>query len=178
MTTDANTTSNNKLQPGTYPARAVSWAWDTTKETGAIFLRFVLRLTAESGHSGYELDGRLYFDTDRTDDKGRTAADRSMETLRAMGLKGGIDAIDENTGGLSEGEVSVVVDYNDKGYPRAKWINPPRKARELRTFAAPSRQDKAAFFASMRERIVTEPVPQNPPDDFGSGGGTNDDIPF
>ena len=71
------------INRGTYTARATRWAWDTT-QTEAVCLALMFRFTDEP-HA--EIDGRLYFDTDRPDDNGRTTADRSIEVLRAMDPK-------------------------------------------------------------------------------------------
>lgn len=137
----------------THTARAVRWAWDTAK-SGGLCLAFVLRVTEPDGpQDGKTLPGRLYFDTDKADKSGRTAADRSMETLRAMGLQGEIDAVDEDAGGLDRGDVQVVVKLNDKGYPEAQYINPPRTGHNLRLFEAPDASAKREFFAKLKGEV-------------------------
>ena len=74
------------IEPGTYLARAQAWAWDTTKD-GKPYL------TVNLDVDGTTVRGRLYFDTDRTDANGRTSAERSMEVLRAMGLRTNLRAL-------------------------------------------------------------------------------------
>ncbi len=129
-----------------HPARAVRWLWDTAPK-GGVCLALILRLS-----SGEEIRGRLYFDTDQADKNGRTTADRSMEALRAMGLQGDIDTIDEDVGGLDQGDVEVVIRIKDNGYPEAKFINAPRTGATLKAFAPPPVDAKKAFFAQMKAR--------------------------
>jgi len=131
---------------GTHPARFVRWHWDTAK-SGDINLAAMLRIVG-GPFDGKQVPGNLYFDTDRTDKNGRTAADRSTETLRAAGLVGDLDSIGDDVGGLDANEVSIVVETKD-GYPRAKYINP---ARSFTAFAPPPEDKKAAFFAQMKAR--------------------------
>jgi hypothetical protein len=110
------------VKAGTYSARPTLFAWDTDKN-GEVCMPMMLEL-CDCDYAGIQVEGRLYFDTDRVDSKGKTAADRSMETLRAIGLPGGtLESIDEH--GIGNGLVSVVVDINAAGYPVAKFINPP-----------------------------------------------------
>ena len=178
------------INPGTYTARATRWAWDTT-QTEAVCLALMFRFTDEP-HA--EIDGRLYFDTDRPDDNGRTAADRSIEVLRAMGLKGGLETItDEGGGGLDTGDVSLVIEEKN-GYPRVKYVNAPRRNRDLRTFAPPPADAKRAFFAQMNARLKvadagaraagarpTQPAPQRPagpPRGFAQPAADDSEIPF
>lgn len=151
---------------------------------------------AEGEAAGEQIDARLYFDTEKPDARGRTAADRSIEALRAMGLTGGLDTIDEGTGGLDAGLVSLVVEMKDNGYPAVKFINAPRGGRDLRTFAPPPADAKRAFFAQMNARLKTaeagaraagthpaqptQPAPQRPagpPRGFAPAADT-DDVPF
>lgn len=151
MEHDENSNSNT-LDKGTYRARARSWAWDTTKN-GDMCLAVMFALIGE--HEGYQIDGRLYFDDEKPDPKGRTALDRSMEVLHAMGLQGDdLSVIDEGTGGIDAGEVELVVVINDKGYPQTKYINAPRRGRDLRTFAPPGQDTKSSFFARMKARTA------------------------
>ena len=131
---------------GTHPARFVRWHWDTAK-SGDINLAAMLRICG-GRFDGRQVRGNLYFDTDRTDKNGRTAADRSTETLRAAGLVGDLDAIGEDTGGIDANEVSVVVEMKN-GYAVAKYINP---AQSFTAFAPPPEDKKAAFFAQMKAR--------------------------
>ncbi len=131
---------------GTHPARFVRWHWDTAK-SGDINLAAMLRIVG-GPFDGKQVPGNLYFDTDRTDKNGRTAADRSTETLRAAGLVGDLDSIGDDVGGLDANEVSIVVETKD-GYPRAKYINP---ARSFTAFAPPPEDKKAAFFAQLKAR--------------------------
>lgn len=162
------------MNAGTYTARAARWAWDTDK-SGTPCLSLIFR-TAD----GAEVDGKLYFDTDRADTHGRTAADRSLEALRAMGLRGGVEAIGDDTGGLDQGDVSLVVEMNAKGYPYAKYVNAPRGSRELRTFAPPSVDAKRAFFAQMNARLGVAPAPTRPaaPARGFAPPAQDDDVPF
>lgn len=131
-----------------HTARAVRWLWDTAPK-GGVCLALILRLSG-----GEEIRGRLYFDTDQPDKNGRTAADRSMEALRAMGLAGDLDTIDEDVGGLDQGDVEVVIKIKDNGYPEAKYINAPRSAASLKAFAPPAVDAKRAFFAQMKQRAA------------------------
>lgn len=134
------------LDGSKHPARAVRWLWDTAPK-GGVCLALILRLA-----SGEEIRGRLYFDTDQADKNGRTTADRSMEALRAMGLQGDLDTIDEDVGGLDQGDVEVVIRIKDNGYPEAKFINAPRTGAALKAFAPPPVDAKKAFFAAMKAR--------------------------
>lgn len=180
---------SSAITAGTHTARARAWSWDKTKDE-AVCLAIMFELT-EGDLAGLQIDGRLYFDTDRPDTKGRTAADRSIEALRGMGLKGGLDTIDENEGGLDSGLVSLVVEINAEGWPRVKFINPARGARELRTFAPPNASEKRAFFAQMNARLkgaeagarasgarpASAPARSGPPRGFAQQQG-DDDVPF
>lgn len=141
------------LKPGTYPARTRLFAWDTDRN-GEVCLNLLLTLV-DCEAEGIEVEGKLYFDTSRVDAKGRTAADRSLEVLHAMGLPGGtlesIDLRPEDGGGINNGLVSVVVEITDKGYPVAKYINAPGGGwGEVKVWAPPAPDAKAAFFAKMR----------------------------
>ena len=138
------------IDAGNYTAKATRWAWDTAKD-GGMCLALVFEIT-EGDAAGAQIDGRLYFDTDRADANNRTAADRSMEALRAMGLTGDIDTIDEDVGGLDQGDVEVVIKIKDNGYPEAKFINAPRGGATLKAFAPPPVDAKKAFFAQMKAR--------------------------
>jgi hypothetical protein len=139
--------SHANVEPGTYPARFARWHWDTSKK-GDMCLAIMLRI-AGGPFDGQSVRGTLYFDTDKTDKNGRTAADRSMEALRSAGLVGELDSIDENSGGLDAGEVSISVEVNDKGFSFAKYIN---AASTFSAFAPPPPDAKAAFFAQMKAR--------------------------
>lgn len=139
--------SHANVEPGTYPARFARWHWDTSKK-GDMCLAAMLRITG-GPFDGQQVRGTLYFDTDKADKNGRTAADRSMEALRSAGLVGELDAIDENAGGLDAGEVSISVEVNDKGFSFAKYIN---AASTFSAFAPPPPDAKAQFFAQMRAR--------------------------
>lgn len=143
-------TDTNQITPGTYTARATRWHWDTSRN-GDMCLALMLRIDG-GPHDGQSVRGTLYFDTERADTKGRTAADRSLEALRSLGLRGGVDTIDEGTGGLDAGQVSVVVEINDRGYPVAKYIN---ALSTFSAFAPPPADAKRAFFAQMNARLKT-----------------------
>ncbi len=181
----------NAITLGTYTARATRWHWDTPKSGTGMCL--ALMLCVEGGpHTGKELRGTLYFDTEKADAQGRTAADRSIEALRSMGLKGALETItDEGGGGLGEGLVSIKVEFNEKGYPFAKYINP---ATTFTAFAPPPADTKRAFFAQMNARLKvadagaraagarpTQPAPQRPagpPRGFAQPAADDTDIPF
>ena len=137
---------SNDLPDGTYRARACEWSWDTAK-SGEPCLAIMFELI---DHNGYRIDGRLYLDTEKQDAKGRTALDRSMEALHAMGLQGPLTA---ELAGLDAGEVSLVIETNAKGYPAVKWINAPRKPRELRTFEVPQTGALNGFLARLNARV-------------------------
>ena len=185
-----------QITPGTHTARAIRWAWDTT-QSGAMCLAIMFELT-DGEHAGAQIDGRLYFDTDRPDTRGRTAADRSLEALRALGLKGDLDTIDEGVGGLDGGSASLVIENNAKGFPAVKYINVPHGAgRELRTFQPPAQDAKRAFFAQMKARTraaeqgarASGTAPRSPaapqrnappprPTGFATQESADDDVPF
>lgn len=136
-----------------HPARVVACLWDKAQR-GGLCLALKLRITT-GPRAGECLTGRLYFDTDRADDKGRTAADRSMEALDAMGCNGDLESIVDGDGAgvLDQGDVEIVVGINAKGYPGAKFINPPSSGGgDVRAFDAPSEGDKRSFFAQMKAR--------------------------
>ena len=139
--------SHANVDAGTYTARFARWHWDTSKK-GDMCLAAMLRIVG-GPFDGQQVRGTLYFDTDKADKNGRTAADRSMEALRSAGLAGELDAIDENTGGLDAGEVSISVEVNDRGFSFAKYIN---AASSFSAFAPPPPDAKAQFFAQMRAR--------------------------
>lgn len=139
--------SHANVDAGTYTAKFSRWHWDTSKK-GDMCLAAMLRIVG-GPFDGQQVRGTLYFDTDKADKNGRTAADRSMEALRSAGLAGELDAIDENTGGLDAGEVSISVEINDKGYAFAKYIN---AASTFSAFAPPPPDAKAQFFAQMKAR--------------------------
>ena len=190
------------VKAGTYSARPTLFAWDTDKN-GEVCMPMMLEL-CDCDYAGIQVEGRLYFDTERVDKSGKTAADRSMETLRAIGLPGGtLESIDEH--GIGNGLVSVVVSINAAGYPVAKFINPPGGGRnEVKVFEPPAPDAKAAFFAKMRAlsggASAPAPRPQapaaarpaaaarangNPPAQrpapvtgFGAPVSGEDDIPF
>lgn len=185
-------TDTNQIPPGTYIARATRWHWDTSKN-GDMCLAVMLRIE-DGPHAAREVRGTLYFDTEKTDSKGRTAADRSIEALRAMGLQGGLDTIDSGAGGLDAGQVSVVVEINDKGYAFAKYIN---ALSIFSAFAPPAADAKRAFFAQMNARLknadaaarasgtqAPRPAPRPAPTGFAqpprgfAAEAADDDIPF
>lgn len=148
------TETTTHLQAGTYSAKCTTWSWDTTK-SGDPCLAMLFTLT--NGKPGYALDGRLYFDTDKEDSKGRTAADRSLEALRALGFEGdlsSLDYLDAAPDCLKAGTVDLVVEINEKGYPQVKFINAPRTGRDLRVFAEPDAGTKGGFFAKMKARAA------------------------
>lgn len=149
--TNANTSTpartHANVDPGTYTARFTRWHWDTSKK-GDMCLAAMLRIVG-GPFDGQQVRGTLYFDTDKADKNGRTAADRSMEALRSAGLAGDLDAIDENTGGLDAGEVSISVEINDRGFAFAKYIN---AASTFSAFQPPAPDAKAQFFAQMKAR--------------------------
>lgn len=135
------------VEPGSYTAKFTRWHWDTSKK-GDMCLAVMLRIIG-GPFDGQQVRGTLFFDTDKADKNGRTSADRSLEALRSAGLAGELDSIDENTGGLDAGEVSISVEVNDKGYSRAKYIN---AASTFSAFQPPPPDTKAAFFAQMKAR--------------------------
>lgn len=133
----------DQIAPGTYSARASSWAWETTKDgVPCLAVRFVL---LDSEHA---IDARMFFDADRPDARGKTARDRSLAALRAMGLEGPLAEVLE---GLDRGTVELVTDTSERGYPRVRWINPPSRggSSPVRVFAAPQPQQLRAFLASV-----------------------------
>lgn len=143
---DTTPASHDTLPPGTYTARCVSAAWDTDRDGNpCIALMFAL----SDGRPGWQIDGKLYLDESKQDAKGRTALDRSMEALRAMGLQGELTA---ELVGLDQGDVSLVTDINDKGYARVKFINAPRRERELRVFAPPAAPELNGFLAKINAK--------------------------
>lgn len=163
--------SRKTIEPGTYTARAQAWAWDTTKD-GKPYL--TINLDAD----GAVVRGRLYFDTDRTDANGRTSAERSMEVLRAMGLRTTLRALVTGAERIDTGRVSVEVVHNDKGYPEAKYINAPLAPK---VFAAPAREQMLELIAAVdgaaKPAPQRAPAPRQPPRGFDAGQG-EDSIPF
>lgn len=138
--------SHETLPPGTYTARAVSWAWDTDRD-GNPCIKIMFALS--DGRPGWQIDGTLYLDESKPDAKGRTALSRSMEALRAMGLSGDLTA---ELDGLDAGEVSLVTTINEKNYSKVQFINAPRAPRELRTFAPPAAPELNGFLAKLNAR--------------------------
>lgn len=143
---DTAPASRETLPPGEYRARAISWAWDTDRD-GNPCIKLMFELL--DGKPGWQIDGTLYLDESKADAKGRTALDRSMEALRAMGLEGDLAA---DLQGLDAGEVTLVTHIKENGYAAVKWINAPRSARELRVFAAPSAPELNGFLAKINAR--------------------------
>lgn len=146
------TENSNTLPKGDYTAKCSRWAWDTTQNGDPCL---ACQFTLSSGKPGWTLEGRLYFDTEREDKLGRTAADRSLEALHAMGFEGdlsSLDGLDADPDCLTRGEVTLVVDVNEKGYNVVKFINAPRSTRELKVFAEPDVNTKQGFFAKMAAR--------------------------
>lgn len=164
------TETRTTLQPSTYTARAREWSWDTDRDGNPCL---ALMFEIEGGeHAGYQIEGRLFLDETKADKNGRTALDRSMEALRAMGLKGDLVA---DLAGLDAGTVEIVTDINEKGYAKIKYINAPRAARELRTFAPPDAGSLGGFLAKINARsraiaarvqasgtVQVSPQPQRP----------------
>ena len=146
----------DQLTPGTYSARATSWAWETTREgTPCLAVRFALADSTQS------IDARLFFDSDRADKAGKTPLDRSMAALRAMGLAG---PLAENMTGLDRGTVEIVTDVSERGYPRVKWVNPPGRGSDgpVRVFAAPQPQQLRAFLARVNAAAPAPAAPAVP----------------
>jgi hypothetical protein len=122
--------SHANVDAGTYAAKFSRWHWDTSKK-GDMCLAAMLRIVG-GPFDGQQVRGTLYFDTDKADKNGRTAADRSMEALRSAGLAGEIDAIDENTGGIDAGEVSISVEINDASQTLASLVGTPGETHETK----------------------------------------------
>lgn len=164
------------IEPGTYSARAQAWAWDTTKD-GKPYLTINLDV------DGATVRGRLYFDTDRTDANGHTSAERSMEVLRAMGLRTNLRALVTGAERIDTGRVSVEVIHNDKGYPEAKYINAPLAPK---VFQPPTREQMLQLIAAVdgttpatRAPAPTRaPAQRHPPRGFDAGQGDDMDVPF
>lgn len=160
------------IEPGTYSARALAWAWDTTKD-GKPFL------TINFDVEGATVRGRLYFDTDRTDTNGRTGADRSMEALRAMGLRTTLRALVTGAERIDVGLASIEVVQNDRGYPEAKYVNAPLAPK---VFQAPTREQMVDLIAAV-DGEPARPAPQRAPATrqprgFDAGQGDDSDVPF
>lgn len=188
--------NDTTIIPGYYTARATRWHWDTPKSGDGMCLAVMLRIE-EGPHAGTDLRGTMYFDTERADPKtGKTAADRSIDALRCMGLVGGLESIDDNGGGgLSAGLASVKVEIGENGRPLAKYINPHTP---FTAYAPPGAQAKQAFFAQMNARLRAAeqgaraagtaptrapapqraPAPRQPPRGFDAGQGDDTDVPF
>lgn len=149
---DETSENPNVLPKGDYSAKCTRWSWDTTRDGDPCL---ACQFTLTSGKPGWTLEGRLYFDTEREDKLGRTAADRSLEALHAMGFEGdlgSLDMLDADPDCIKAGTVDLVVEINEKGYPRVKFVNAPRSTRELRVFAEPDAGTKGGFFAKMKAR--------------------------
>ena len=161
------------IEPGTYSARATAWAWDTT-QNGKPFL------TINFDVEGATVRGRLYFDTDRTDADGRTSAERSMELLRAMGLRTTLRALVTGAERIDVGAMSLEVVNTERGgkrYPEAKYINLP-----VKVFQAPTRDAMLQLIAAVdgegtRPAPQRAPAPRQAPRGFDAGEG-EDSIPF
>ena len=181
-----------------HPARVTGCLWDKA-QSGGLCLALKLRITG-GPREGEELRGRLYFDTERSDSKGRTAFDRSMEALDAMGCSGDLESIVDGDGAgvLDRGDVEIVVGLDKNGYPGAKFINRPSSGGvQLKAFDAPTEQDKRAFFAQMKARTraaeqgarASGTAPRSPaapqrnappprPTGFATQESADDDVPF
>lgn len=162
------------IEPGTYSARAQAWAWDTSRD-GKPYLSINLDV------DGATVRGRLYFDVDRTDANGRTTAERSVEVLRAMGLRTNLRALVTGAERIDTGRVSVEVVHNEKGYPEAKYINAPFAPK---VFQAPTREQMLELIAAVDGAAGTRPTqpapqrPAGPPRGFAQPAADDTDIPF
>jgi hypothetical protein len=164
--------SMKTIEDGTHFGRAQAWAWDTTKD-GKPYL------TISFSADGVAVRGRMYFDTDRTDADGRTSAERSMELLRAMGLRTTLRALVTGAERIDVGAMSLEVvnaERNGKRYPEAKYINLPCKV-----FTAPTREQMldliAAVDGAAKPAPQRAPAPRQPPRGFDAGEG-EDSVPF
>ena len=161
------------LEPGTYTARGASWGWDTSKDGRAC-------LAINFDVDGVLVRGVLYFDTDRTDTNGRTGAQRSMEVLRAMGLRTTLRALVTGAERIDIGRVQVKTENNDKGYPVAKYIDPLQPPK---LFTPATREQMLDLIAAVdgegtqRPAPQRAPAPRQPPRGFDAGEG-EDSIPF
>jgi len=143
-------TSHGSDQPfGKHKGRAIEWKWETDSYgTPCIAVMFSID---GGSFDGYRVDGKLYLDNEKADKHGRTARERSMRALRAMGLVGELtyelDGIDANV-------VDLVIDTNAKGYAFVKWVNDPNagNGRTLKVFNEPPRQQIASFLAQLNAR--------------------------
>lgn len=161
------------IEDGTHFGRAQAWAWDTTKD-GKPYL------TISFNVDGVAVRGRLYFDTDRTDADGRTSAERSMELLRAMGLRTNLRALVTGAERIDVGAMSLEVVNAERGgkrYAEAKYINLP-----VKVFQAPTRDAMLQLIAAVdgepaRPTPQRAPAPRQAPRGFDAGEG-EDSIPF
>lgn len=162
------------IEDGTHFGRAQAWAWDTTKD-GKPYL------TISFNVDGVAVRGRLYFDTDRTDADGRTSAERSMELLRAMGLRTTLRALVTGAERIDVGAMSLEVVNTERGgkrYPEAKYINLP-----VKVFQAPTRDAMLQLIAAVdgegtRPAPTRAPAPRQPPRGLDAGEGDDMDVPF
>lgn len=144
--------------PGHYDATATSWTWERSK-AGEVYLALLLAFEHE-GRS-YTARGALFFG-ENPDKLGRTPWEKSLDALHAMGLSGDdLDVIGENVGPIGEGTVDIELEHEvyqdretgeDRTALKARWINPPRKARTLTARNAPDAGTLGGFFAQMKAK--------------------------
>ena len=144
--------------PGHYDATATSWTWERSK-AGDVYLALLLAFEHE-GRS-YTARGALFFG-ENPDKLGRTPWEKSLDALHAMGLSGDdLDVIGENVGPIGEGTVDIELEHEvyqdretgeDRTALKARWINPPRKARTLTARNAPDAGTLGGFFAQMKAK--------------------------
>ena len=149
---------------GHYDARATSWTWEKSKNSGDTYLALIFTFGApdENGNDrNWTCRGALFFG-EKPDAKGRMPWQKSMDVLRVMGLQGDdLNVIGENVGPIGEGAVDIEVEHesytgndgNNRVALKAKWINPPQSAKTLTARNAPDAGEKQAFAQKMQARI-------------------------
>lgn len=163
--TDSATRSGPYLPPaGHYDARATSWTWEKSKNSGDTYLALIFTFSApdENGNDRtWTCRGALFFG-EKPDAKGVMPWQKSMKVLRAMGLQGDdLSVIEENAGPIGEGVVDIEVEHeaytgndgNERVALKAKWINPPQSAKMLTARNAPEAHEKQSFMQKMAARI-------------------------
>ena len=115
--------------------------------------RAQFRITSGPARRG--LRGRLYFDTERADGKGRTAFDRSMGRSTPWAAAATWRSIVDGDGAgvLDQGEVEDRRGARQRTATRREVHQPPNGGGvQLKAFDAPTEQDKRSFFAQMKAR--------------------------
>lgn len=181
---------SNLIPQGTYTAKAVDWKFGYT-EKGDPQVGVSFEITQEGSQKGRHITKYLFF-TEKT-------VDRSIDSLRYMGLDGDdLSVLANRGGGLDKNEVSIVVEhdtYNDKTRAQVSWINRVASVVMNREMAP---EDITSFAEQMKQKLRSadirrqareksssapmrrpDPTPSRGPEQPPRASGMNDDdIPF